>query len=208
MAFFMQDGYLRAHEYTVQFTCLKCPNGVSVLHEIFICSDVVSQVFLALVFLDRSVHRHVALVPTQLAGAAWWGEALPGEPHGSATLRNELLWGHLPSIHPPTLYGWGLHLYRPAPTCPGIRAVVDGSKSSMQDPRALHPPAHWLYVTASLTPVTFSASCHHLSSSSPTSLPSPMPEGTAEVSKLAQQKNFIHLSSLSLTLLCICAACV
>lgn len=70
MAFFMQHACLCAHEYTVQFTCLKCPNCVSVLHEIFICLDVVSQVFLVVVFLDRSTHRHVAPLPAQLAGAA------------------------------------------------------------------------------------------------------------------------------------------
>lgn len=75
MALFMQHACLRAHEYTVQFTSLKCPNCFSVLHEIFICLDVISQVFLVVVFLDRSMHRHVAHVlelPVPLTGPTWW----------------------------------------------------------------------------------------------------------------------------------------
>lgn len=105
MAFFMQNGYLCARECTVQSTCFKCPNYISVLHEIFICSDVVSQVLLALAFLDRSVHRHVAPAPAQFAGAGGRGEALPGEPHGSAMLRKPAAPGP-PSFYSPSHFTW------------------------------------------------------------------------------------------------------
>lgn len=203
MAFFMQHACLHAHEYTVQFTCLKCPNCFSVLHEIFICLDVVSQVFLVVVFLDRSMPRHVAPVPAQLAGAA-----CPTYRSDTVVLReklclgsrtalpcsgNELLWGHLPSIHPPTLYGRGLQLYGPVFTYARIRVAGVGSASSMQDLWALHPQAGsscmLLHQLLYQHLVTSSAALHWLSHHHPCQ---------RAWSKLAQQKDFTHLTCLSI----------
>lgn len=203
MASLTQNGYPCAHEYTVQFTCFKCPNYISVLHEIFICSDVVSQVFLAPAFLDRSVHRHVAPAPAQCAGAGGWGEALPCS-------GNQLLQGHLPSAHPPTSQGWGLRVYGLVPTFPGIGAAADGGMSSMQDHGLSTvtpaPAAFWLCGTVSLTPVIFSASCHFLSSSSLTVPPSPKPEGLDQASTIEKINTFslfIHCSVVYLHCLCV-----
>jgi len=210
MASFMQHTCLHAHEYTVQVTCLKCIDCVSVLQEIPICLDVVSHDFLVVVFLDR----RNTLAPTQLAGAG-----CPTHRSNTVMLREmlclgshmalpcfgiELLRGHLPSIHAPTLCGQGLHLYGPDLTYASIRVVGDGNESSMQDPRALRLQAI-SSCTLTLTPVRVSASCHLLSSSSLTFSPSPMPEGLEQVStaeKFHMFNLFIHHSAVYLRCLC------
>lgn len=53
----MQHSCLHLHEYSAQFTCLECPNCVSVfLHLV----NIISQILLVVINLDRNMHRHMA----------------------------------------------------------------------------------------------------------------------------------------------------
>lgn len=74
----------------LQFTCLICRNCFSVIQGIFLCLDVVSQVFLVVLFLDWNMNRHMAPVPAWLSGVA-----SPTHWSTMVVLREELCLGSL-----------------------------------------------------------------------------------------------------------------
>lgn len=157
------------------------------------------------------MHRHVAAAPARLAGAAWRGEALPGDPHGSAPLRKRAALG------PPSLHSSSHFVWSGAPSlwaCPHLPQYQSSCGWQQEQHAGLHgpsvlapaPPARWLCVTASRIPVTFSASCHHLSSFSLAPPPSPVPEGLEKVStgeKFHTFNLFIRHSAVYLRCLCV-----
>lgn len=132
------------------------------------------------------------------------GRALPGESQGYATCRKWTVWDHLPSIHPPTLFGQGLHLHGPVLTYATIRVVGTGMRAAGMT-HGLCPQAG-SSCTLTPIPVTLSASCYLLGSSSITFPPSPMPESLEQASTVEKFHTlnwFIRCSAVYLCCLCV-----
>lgn len=134
-------------------------------------------------------------LPLRHGGAR--GEALPGEPHSSSMLRK---WT---SLRPPSLHSSSHFVRSGAPAlwaCLHICQYQSGWGWEWEQHAGPmgSPSSSWLLLYAP-TPVTLSASCHLLSSSSLTFPPSPMPEGLEQVSTAER----FHTFNLFIHRLCV-----